>query len=101
MAEFVPCASLDTDEGWEAGTGPTMIGRMTDAGIEGIDDTEEDVVVGSVSVVPVVICGEVEIEREEVVCADEASVGPGDASEVVCCEGSTLTVGSDADSCAS
>jgi hypothetical protein len=72
---------------------------MTDAGIGGIDDTEEDVV-GSIGVAPVVICGDVEIEREEVVCADEASAGPGDAIEVVCCEGSTLIVGSDADSCA-
>ena len=76
MAEFVPCASLGTAEGWEAGTGPTRIGRTTDAGIGGIDDTDEDVVVGSVSVTPVVICGDVGIEKEEVGCADEASADP-------------------------
>jgi hypothetical protein len=40
MAEFVPCASPDDAEGWEAGTGPTMIGRITDAGMGGIDDAE-------------------------------------------------------------
>lgn len=96
--EFVPCASLSAAEGWEAGTGPTMIGRITDAGIAGIDDTEEDVIVGPAGVVPVVIC-DVKIEREELGCADEGSAGPGDVIEMVCCEGSTLTVGSDADSC--
>lgn len=76
-----------------------MIGRITDAGIAGIDDTEEDVVVGPVGVVSVVIC-DVKIEREVFGCVDEESAGPGDAIEVVCCEGSTLTVSPDANSCA-
>jgi len=62
-AEFAPCASLGAAEGWEAGTGPTMIGRVTDAGITGIDDTEEDVVVGPAGVMSVVICGDVKFER--------------------------------------
>jgi hypothetical protein len=74
-----------------------MIGRITDAGIGGIDDTEDDALMGSADVAPVVICADVKIEREE---ADEESAGPGDAIEVVCCEGSTLTVGPDANSCA-
>ncbi|SRR5216684_3876566 len=96
VAGFVPCASLADAEGWEAGTGPTMIGRITDAGIEGIDDAEGAVEDGS----SLVACGEVEVEGVDVGCASLA--GSGDRSgpvEAVCCEAtcSTLIVESDAD----
>lgn len=33
MLEFAFCAALGVAEGCEAGTGPTMIGRMTEAGM--------------------------------------------------------------------
>jgi len=66
MAEFVPCASLGDAEGWEAGTGPTMIGRITDAGMRGIDDAEG---AGSTCEVPPVACVDVEVKGLDVGCA--------------------------------
>lgn len=69
MAEFVPCASLDDAEGWEAGTGPTMIGRITDAGMAGIDDTEGTAEDGSTCEVPLVACIDVEVKGVDVGCA--------------------------------
>jgi hypothetical protein len=90
VAEFVPCASPDEAEGWEAGTGPTMMGRMTEAGIGGIEDVE-----GAAEDASAV--------EGDVGCTDVESVGPRDrdgTAEKVCCEvreGSTLTVSSDAD----
>jgi hypothetical protein len=99
VAEFVPCASTDETEGWEAGTGPTMMGRMTEAGIGGIEDVEGAAEDASAVEVPLATC---EVEVEDVGCTDVESVGPRDCdgtAEKVCCEvreGSTLTVGSDA-----
>ena len=66
MAEFMPCASLDDAEGWEAGTGPTMIGRITDAGMAGIDDTEGTVEDGSTCEVLLVACVDVEVKGVDV-----------------------------------
>jgi len=100
----VPCASLDAAEGWAAGTGPTTMGRMTDAGMGGIDDAEGEVVECSAGEVTPVICDDVDVEGEDVSCVDIESVGPGGragAIEAVCCESkeaSTFTVGPDADS---
>jgi hypothetical protein len=74
-----------------------MVGRITEAGIDGIDDTEAEVVEGSVDEVLLVICGGVEVDREEAGCTDVMSMGPRDCVE----EGSTLTVGVDAVSSAS
>ena len=70
-----------------------------------IEDTEREVVEGSAGEVPpLVICGAVEVEDVDVSGAHAESVGPGDragAIEAVSCEveeGSTFTVGPDADS---
>jgi len=67
-----------------------MIGRTTDAGMRGIDDTEGEVVES------LLICGDVEVEGVDVGCTDAESADPGDAVE----EGSTFTDVPDADSAA-
>jgi hypothetical protein len=96
----VPCASLDEAEGWEAGTGPTTIGRTTDAGMRGIDDAEGVVEDSSTCEVSLLACSDVEV-------ADGRFADSGDRSsavEAVCCEAkmcSTLTVESDAGGAAS
>jgi len=75
-----------------------MMGRMTDAGMGGIDDAEGEVVECSAGEVTPVICGDVDVEGEDVSCADVESAG---AIEAVCCESkeaSTFTVSPDTDS---
>jgi hypothetical protein len=73
-----------------------MIGRTTDAGMRGIDDTEGEEVESSACEAPLLICGDVEVEGVDVGCTDAESAGPGDAVE----EGSTFTDVPDADSAA-
>jgi len=95
ITEFVPCASVDEAEGREAGTGPTTIGRITDAGMGGIDDAEGAAEDGSTREVSPVTCGDVEV------CITLAGTGGRNGPvEAICCEAtrcSTLTVESDAD----
>jgi hypothetical protein len=72
-----------------------VIGRMTEAGMGGIDDTE-----GAAGIVSATCV--VEIKWVCVDCADGESVSPehcGCTVEDICCEdkGSTLTVGPDAE----
>ena len=90
---------MDAADGWEAGTGPTIIGRTTDAGMGGIDDTEGEVVEGSRCESPLLICGDVEVEGVDVGCTDVESAGPGDRASAVE-EDSTFTDVPDADSAA-
>jgi hypothetical protein len=91
----VPCASLDEAAGWEAGTGPTKIGTITDAGMRGIDDAEDAAEDGSTSGVSLVACSDVEVEVKVVGCAP-IGAGSGDRSDAVK-SSSTLTVDSDAE----
>ena len=77
----MPCASLDEAAGWEAGTGPTRIGTITDAGMRGIDDAEDAAEDGSTCGVSLAACSDVEV-KVDVSCAAIGACS-GDRSDAV------------------
>ncbi len=79
MLEFVFSAALGVAEGCEAGTGPMMIGRITEAGMRGIGDPEvvaEDD--GSAGGVALAVWSDVKVDVADANCANVEFAVPFD-----------------------